>query len=220
MIDYAQTASTRMPEYADQCIISDDQSFAVDRATEQRVFIRKKKRRDDEVLASTTPILKISDASTEMAPHLPLLSSEFTNLFRDAVDCDFEDGMENVFSKRLIMLVRKHGEQAVKDLSGVIQSKDTNPEIAAEALRWIGQMYHPKTYEYRFWLLTNSLTSVSARVRDGALLGLAYVDSVKAVPYLEKAFERETCDGLREDIQQVLTDLRSRDGGKVSTHSS
>lgn len=161
-----------------------------------------------------------NDSSTEDLPPAHLLSAKIAKVFSDAVESEFEDGMESDFSRALVALISEYGEQAIKELSGFIQSKSTSPEAAGEALRWIGRIYSPSTFQYRFWLLTNSLGSKSARVRDGALLGLAFLDSTKSIPYLARAIDIETSAGLKDDMQKLLQYLGSRRGGKTVTRDS
>jgi HEAT repeat protein len=60
-------------------------------------------------------------------------------------------------------------------------------------------------------LLESSIFRSSARVRDGAALGLAFLDDPHAIPYLKRAIENEKYSELREDMQMVLAQLeRSR----------
>ncbi len=149
-----------------------------------------------------------------------LLTSKLAQLFDNAEDERFEDGMESEFSRNLNAIVAKHGEQALKALSGIIHSKSTCPETSGEALRWVGRVRDRRTFRYRFWLLTNGLRSASARVRDGALLGLAFMNSKMAIPHLIQAAEAETCADLRSDMLQLVDLLRASSCGETSANYS
>ena len=48
-----------------------------------------------------------------------------------------------------------------------------------------------------------------ARIRDGALLGLSFLDDAHAVSYLKRAIEREGIEELRGDMKQVLEQLEN-----------
>ncbi len=96
-------------------------------------------------------------------------------------------------------------------LTRLIAIEQVNAEVASESLRWLGHIEHPKTYDNRLWLLERSLFCSSARVRDGAALGLASLDDPHAIPYLRRAIQRENCIELRKDIKQVLIQLESAD---------
>lgn len=133
---------------------------------------------------------------------------EITVLFAAGTEEVFEDGMESEFSKALRVLVRVYGEVALEVLARHIIGGGSNEEVGAEALRWLGHMQHPPTYYPRLWLLERSLFCESARVRDGALLGLASLNDPVAIPYLKKAIVREKVEELREDMEQVLDQLQ------------
>lgn len=158
--------------------------------------------------------LVAAEASTELSIyseiHYATLAAELESLFTDAKTEEFTDGTESNFSRNLISFIGKHQDIAIKLLSGSILSRRTNSEAAAEALRWIGYIYHPKTFRYRLWLLINSLNSSSLRVRDGALLGLAFMDTTKAIPALEKAARAETSELLKVDMIELVGYLKTR----------
>lgn len=81
-------------------------------------------------------------------------------------------------------------------------------EVVAEALRWLGHIEHASSYRFRFWLLEKSLSHSSVLVRDGAVLGLSFLDDPAAIPSLEQALDREPSAALRADMQQVLAQLQ------------
>lgn len=83
-------------------------------------------------------------------------------------------------------------------------------EIASEAIRWAGRFDHPSSYDARLSLAERCLCNDSARVRDAASVALASMDDERAVPALRTAIEREKYGELREDMQQILTQLESR----------
>ncbi|MBT9160158.1 MAG: hypothetical protein DDT26_01431 [Dehalococcoidia bacterium] len=140
--------------------------------------------------------------------------------FKEAIEQDFEDGMESEFSRRLPSLLRNYGIFAVQEIAHVITRGRVNSEVASEALRWLGRMDDPATHSSRLWLLEKSLASTSAQVRDGAALGLASMDDPDAIPSVKRAIERENYIELRKDMKQVLEDLeatRSATFAKVHT---
>lgn len=130
------------------------------------------------------------------------------DLLADAREEAFEDGMESQFSKSLISYIKRYGNAAVQVLTEYVLSKHVNAEIASEILRWIGHIEDVSTIESRLWLLGRSLLSPSSRVRDAATLGIAFLNDPQAIPLLEAAIERERIQELREDMEQILEDLR------------
>lgn len=133
-------------------------------------------------------------------------------LLSEARDELFEDGMETNFSKALISLIQCYGNDAVEVLTEFVVSEQVNPEVASEALRWIGRVEDLSTQQSRLWLLGRSLFSASSRVRDAAVLGLASLNDPEAVLVLEAAIRREHIDELRQDMEQVLNQFRDISG--------
>jgi hypothetical protein len=150
-----------------------------------------------------------SENVTRLHDRPPELAENFRCLFISAKDEIFEDGMESEFSKGLTALIRKYGNDALAELAYFIVYEKASPEVTGEALRWLGLMDHPLSYHWRLWLLERSLSSRSARIRDGAVLGLAFLDDPDAVPYLRQAVDREPVKELRADMEQVLAQLES-----------
>ncbi len=160
----------------------------------------------------THPPEKHTEASPSSTTYLPsseTVGQELRRLFAAACDEIFEDGMESVFSRGLVSLIKRYGNTAVETVTNFIIGKVVNPEVASEALRWLGHIDDPFTYRNRLHLLERSLWHSSARVRDGAILGLASLDDPSAIPYLEKAVEREQIQELRRYMIQVLDQLKN-----------
>jgi hypothetical protein len=130
-------------------------------------------------------------------------------LFRGTSSEQFDTGSESSLGRHVQQLVRQHpgaGPDALKDaiLAGNVPS-----EAAWEALRWLGCMEHAQSRAARLWLLESCLQSSSARVRDGAALGLATIDDPHAIPALGEAIAVEQIPELREDLRQVLAQLEA-----------
>ena len=128
--------------------------------------------------------------------------------FEAARDEVFEDGMESGLSRELEALVAEKGTAAVGAIAELVLKEKVEPEAASEALRCLGQMEHASSYLYRRQTMEKSLSSLAAIVRDGAALGLASMDDPRAIPYLEKAIEKEELDYLRKNLMQVLEQLK------------
>ena len=151
----------------------------------------------------------LEKSSTLQQDRLEEIRRQTEALFEAAKDQHFEDGMESDFSNEFVAFVEKHGDAAIKVIAHLTTSEIVNDEVAAEALRWLGRMDHAPTYQARLSLLERSLFCPSARVRDGAALGLAAMDDPHAITYLKQAIQREKYTELREDLKQVLTQLET-----------
>ncbi len=149
----------------------------------------------------------ISESSTDLLPLLQDVEENIQQLFHIAKDEIFEDGMESEFSRDLIYYISRFGDDAMEAITRIIVSMSINAEIVSECLRWLGRIEHPETCNSRLWLLEHSLNSLSARIRDGALLGLASLDDPMTIPYLRQAIKHEPVEELKEDMKQVLAQL-------------
>jgi len=158
--------------------------------------------------ASPQPDVWLENFTTHQGVHKDL-NQKMLALFEAAKEQNFEDGMESEFSKELIDLVKESGVGAIAALAHLIIEEKVNPEVASEALRWLGRINHPASYPRRLWLLERSLRCSSARVRDGATLGLAFLDDPHARTYLRQVIQQEKIPELRADMERVLAQLES-----------
>jgi HEAT repeats len=135
------------------------------------------------------------------------IEEKLQSLFREGQEEIFEDGMDSEFSKNLLSFLNQYKIAGFDALTSIIISENVNPAMAAQALREIGHINDPVSHRQRRWLLEQALTLPSARVRDGAALGLAFMDDPDAIPSLQDAIEREKITMLRDDMIQVLEQL-------------
>lgn len=157
--------------------------------------------------ASTTPTGRAQEELKRIAKYK--IERHIGGIFRTGEDEHFEDGMYSNFSRELLKAVEEYGIAAMSEIAYLIIYDRVGHGVASEALRWLGRISDVKTYGWRLWLLEKSLYSRSYLVRDGAVLGLASMGDTAAVPYLREAANRETIDGLREDMQQALEELEA-----------
>lgn len=167
--------------------------------------------KDPNIEQNTLIHLKSSENSTQYELNnrcSEIIYSELETLFITGKEDYFEDGCESNFSRGLISCVQKYGNDAIEAITCFIVYEKISPEVASEALRWLGEINHPESYKFRLWLLERSLNCPSSRVRDGAILGLSYLNDPHAITYLEQAIEQEKIMELREDMKQVLAQLK------------
>ncbi len=150
--------------------------------------------------ASASPALTPADTESRSSE----TEARIERLFATGAACDFEDGTPSPFSAGLLAAVREHSTSAMEVVAHLIVYAKVNRRVASEALRWLGQMKDAATLAYRRWLLETSLASVSPIVRDGAVLGLSYLEDVHCLPFLAQAAEREPIAHLRRDMTELL----------------
>lgn len=136
--------------------------------------------------------------------------------FAIAAEEIFEDGMDSVFSHSIHSSIWDFGEIAVSTIDAILRLQDINGEVAGEALRQLGLVEDLRTQRSRLSIIANKLDSADPRLRDAALLGLEFLDDPVAIPYLQRAVERENIPVLRMEIQQVLDQLRTAEIGSIS----
>lgn len=154
------------------------------------------------------PRVKVYSAEEEQR-----LRIEIENMFEYAKDEVFEDGMESAFSLHLLRLLNEHGEFAMNHIVFLIEEEMVSSEVLSETLRWFGLMEDGPAYAHRRWLLQRCLKSSSVIVRDGAILGLSFLEDPRSIPILEQAYYSEIHESLRADILQVLNDLKELPAG-------
>ena len=153
------------------------------------------------------------DSSTTELVNIQLLSDQVSSIFINAKEEIFEDGMESNFSLDLSRFITSFGHSAMEVIIPIILSEYTNTEVASEAFRILGRINNKITYRDRLWLLERGLYNISARVRDGAILGLAFLNDPLAIAPLKAAIERENNADLRKDMEQILAQLEGfKDG--------
>jgi len=136
--------------------------------------------------------------------------TEIEKLFMTANEEEFEDGMENEFSKNLLSIIRQCENYSINVIQDLILKEKINPEVAGEALRWLGDLDHEPTYSYRQWLLEIALVNCSSViVRDGANVGLALMDDPHAIPFFKEALKNEKCNMFSKVLQQTLNQLEN-----------
>lgn len=153
------------------------------------------------------------ESSTAKIIDSELLSKQIDSIFARAKEEIFEDGIESDFSRKLSEFIMSFGHSAMEAMIPVLLSDHTNTEVSSEALRVIGRLNHKTTYRDRLWLLERGLYSASARVRDGAVIGLAFLNDPIVVAPLRSAIEREPIPELRHDMEQVLSQLEGNKDG-------
>lgn len=137
-------------------------------------------------------------------------ASKVKSLFQIARDQIFEDGIETEFSKGLVDVIQEYGNLALDMIENLLMKKHTNPGIIAETLRWLGKTNHPETHYRRLEILTKLLSSSSARIRDGALIGIGSMNDPRSVNTLKRAILREIIPDLKQDMQEVLAYLETQ----------
>ncbi len=151
----------------------------------------------------------MQQARDQSAVRMKVIEEELRAFFAAGREEFFEDGMETEFSRRLVALIDRYGDVAIEILADLILGEQVDSEVASEALRWIGQIENPLTQRQRRWLLERSLSSAHASIRDGAVLGLSFMDDPAAISSIARALEQEKNRHLLLRMEKTLAQLTS-----------
>ena len=136
------------------------------------------------------------------------LSKNIKSLFSLAENIEFEVGMTNQFSDNLERAIEVLGIPALLEIKKTILNEETSLTVAAETMRYIGNI-ESDTYacERRELLETCLLNSRFVWVKDGAAVGLSYIDDPESIGVLKLAIEKEEYEDLKQDMILVLEQL-------------
>ena len=135
------------------------------------------------------------------------IKEKFIKICNEASEENFEDGIESEFSKSLINFIKDFKDNAIISIKDLINEDKINHEVVSETLRWFGLIEHAYTYESRLSVLEECLFNPSLYIRDGALLGISFLDNPSALPYLREAFRLEKCSELKNEIKVIIEQL-------------
>ncbi len=163
------------------------------------------------LLRTTAGFSDIVFGAESIKPQRP--DPEFINhairrICREASEYQFEDGMISPFEVELRKLVYWYDIDALEALHDFIEHGNSNT-VSAESLRIIGDIKDPTTHPYRTWLLVKYLRHESTYIRDGAIVGLLYLDDPASISAVEAAKETETSSLLKEDLRQLADQLKA-----------
>lgn len=151
--------------------------------------------------AETTHIEKISQTD---------ITEKVEDIFRAIAEEVLEGKIEEAFAKSLLEYIGQYQGIAVNEIQHLILKEKVSSESAEATLRILGDIDHQPTYHYRRWLLEKALIcSSSPIVRDGANVGLSYMDDPHAIPFLKAAIKNEKLLLLRKVTEQTLVQLEN-----------
>lgn len=136
------------------------------------------------------------------------IKAKINVLFVKAQNIRIEAGMENELSIGIRDVIEVHGPIALGHIESMILQNDIPVNLARETLKYIGSFEMSNWNDQRRVMLENCLQeSQYAWIRDGAGLGISFLDDPKSISVLERAIDREPNDELKEDLIQVLEQL-------------
>lgn len=138
------------------------------------------------------------------------LCEKIRSILASAGEPDSEDWQDSIFALELAPLIRKYGEIAVKCVEQTIADAGCGELAAGESLEFLGRLDDPPTSDIRLHALQRGLLSRSAKIRAGAVFGMAYKRDTRALPSLSRAIKKETSSMLREHMEKIRQRMEER----------
>jgi len=163
----------------------------------------------------------IVDSSTEKDNHeYILLTKSINKVFEESKDITFEDGFENLLTIKINEAILAFGTTAIKAIDSILSNEKDKLNAKNEALKMIGRINDPSTHIERKTLLLKYLFSENIILKDGAIIGLSYLDDPSVISMLQYAISRESNATLKYDLQQLLEQLMETENELVSKKNS
>lgn len=119
----------------------------------------------------------------------------------------FIDGVDSAFANRVHKSIIKHSSVAVAAWERILIRTNNRYETGEELLRQLGLVEPVESKPTRLRVLTGSIKSDDARIRDAASLGLSFLDDPTALPALRAAYSAEHETWLRGNFNLVIDQL-------------
>jgi hypothetical protein len=151
--------------------------------------------------------LEISSSITSKL-QIPHLEEQISSLLLNSQEERFESGYRSQLARQIQYVIDHYGEPAISVIANLILNDKVNPDVADEALRWIGAMSNPITHLARRRLLERCLMQAnSLYIKDGAGIGLASMDDPDAIPVIMAAIAKEKNLEFKRDLQLIHDQL-------------
>lgn len=150
------------------------------------------------------------ETETESDPAKLYIRQEFEQMIKSAQFEQMVDEFESTLSRRLTEIVTLHNEDSIYQLRRVLEDLQgtLTSEVLGETLRTLGRINHPLTQGLRLSLLSKFLHHTDILVRDAAGIGLSLLGDKNAIGSLNAQINRETNSELRDDLIEVVSELR------------
>ena len=184
--------------------ISDSEAFPTLRKIDDLIFVdafEEMLRRRADTPADTRPT-PITDPS-----RLEQANRELMALVNLAKEVHIEDGMDNELYVAFQAFLAKYENVGLAIMSEEMFGSRTPEHTLSTLLEYVGKSEETNSTTMRRQLIESYLTHESPVVRDGAIVGLSYLEDPAAIPALQTASDKETRSDLRRDIKEIIEEL-------------
>lgn len=136
-----------------------------------------------------------------------LVELDIRNLLDSLEDEEFETEIDN-YTVNFANIIQSRGRSVIGIINKLIDRSEISDNLMYKMLQLIGRLTDETTYSDRFMLLLRCLEDKGAVIRDGAVIGLSFMDDKDALPYLAKAFSKEIVPTLKRNIEVAMDELK------------
>ena len=164
------------------------------------------KKRDSPLYVDSNLSSTALDISRQMID--PGLFNEIEDLIINTIGIEFDDDIvSNQLDVNLYKIIDTYGSLAITVIDGLLDSRRVKFLQAVQLLSHLGVIRHLPTNQDRTFLLEKNLYASSKYVRDGASLGLLYLENPSTISFIKDAIDREPSKLLKENLIQVVNAL-------------
>lgn len=172
----------------------------------------------DQAWTSADKISVISEKPTSSTKLDISILSSINNPFNDVenkiIDCLGYEKNEEIGSIKndleLYKIISIYREFAILVISNLIDTERVKFLQAIHILSFLGEIRHMPTFLHRTWLLEKNLKSKSKYIRDGASLGILYLENPSTINSIKEAISIEKNPQLQKNMIQVLESLEKK----------
>lgn len=158
------------------------------------------------------PVVAVATADNYTKPESNKINdtvAEIKEKFKWFQEKLYNPGTEKVIKIELEKLLIQNLDCAMLALRKIFNNLELNEDLLNEILIQLGQIENNITESERLDLLKLLLFHKSSTIRDGAILGISYINDKSVIPTLKVAYSRETDSYIKEDIFELLDDLNN-----------
>ena len=148
--------------------------------------------------------MALATADTSMRALDPQISAQLDSILGRVRDEIVEDGMTNTITMELPRLVASHYRSVLPAIAALTDGTRTSAAVTAELLKEVGRVRDAISHFDRRWLLEHALSSPNPAARDGAGVGLSWLQDPRAAESLRAAVAKEAIPQLKADLEEVL----------------
>lgn len=143
-----------------------------------------------------------STSGSQVSTSEPDKNSEILNELKKVIDLDPDEISEDPekFEFAIYKIIHNYDSLSLMILFSLIETESIDYLIAIRLLSFLGRITHPTTYHHRSLLLQNSLKNKSRYIREGARLGLLYLNNPAAIKSLNEAIKSEPSANLKNKL--------------------